>query len=104
MAKAPRSTLTRRSHVCRGVGAAGAALAGPLLAACAGGAPGSTGAAPAGKLQGKLDLWLWQRFWEPGTAGEAMAREFGELNPQLTIANEILPGGVPGREKVTAGV
>ena len=106
MANAPRSTRTRtrRSHL--GALALGAAaLGGPLLAACAGqGAPGSPGAAPAGKLQGKLDLWLWQRFWEPGTVGEAMAREFGEQNPQLTIANEILPGGTPGREKVTAGV
>ncbi|HVG97956.1 MAG TPA: extracellular solute-binding protein [Chloroflexota bacterium] len=105
MAKSPRSTLTRRRHL-RGAlgGAAGAALAGPVLAACGAGAPGGAGAPLAGKLQGKLDLWLWQRFWEPGTVGDAMVREFGEQNPQLAVSNEILPGGVPGREKVTAGV
>src|SRR5262245_34923425 len=108
MAVSPRSTRTRRGQLAGLAGGlAGAALGGPLVAACAGsapGAPGAPGAVPAAKLQGKLDLWLWQRFWEPGTVGEAMAREFGEQNPQLTVTSEILPGGVPGREKVTAGV
>jgi multiple sugar transport system substrate-binding protein len=101
MSMSARSTLTRRTHL---FGLAGAALGWPLLAACAGGAPGSPGAAQRARLEGKLELWLWQRFWEPGTVGESMAREFGELNPQLTISSEILPGGGPGREKVTAGV
>jgi multiple sugar transport system permease protein len=72
----------------------------PLLAACA----GVGGAPQRAKLQGNLDMWLWQRFWEPGTVGDAMAKEFGQLNPDLKISADILPGGVAGRDKVTAGV
>jgi multiple sugar transport system permease protein len=72
----------------------------PLLAACA----GVGGAPQRAKLQGALDMWLWQRFWEPGTVGDAMAKEFGQLNPDLKIGADILPGGAAGRDKVTAGV
>jgi multiple sugar transport system substrate-binding protein len=97
MSSRTRGAMTRRVHL---GGLATLTAAAPFLAACegVGGAPRRT------RLEGNLDLWLWQRFWEPGTVGDAMAREFGQQNPELKVAAEILPGGVPGREKVTAGV
>jgi multiple sugar transport system substrate-binding protein len=100
MATPTRGGMTRRDYL--GVLAATAAAA-PLLAACDG-VGGAGGPARPAKLQGNLDMWLWQRFWEPGTVGEAMVKQFGEQNPELKVSYDILPGGVPGREKVTAGV
>jgi multiple sugar transport system permease protein len=76
--------VTRRGYV-RGLAALAATAGAPLPAACA----GRESVAPAEKLQGKLDLWLWARFWSDGSIGDAFVKEFAQQYPELTVSRDI---------------